>query len=57
MTFLTRFLTFTLIGWVALQVAAKATTADLQERNADAVCIANPNACGLGDGSGAPMDF
>jgi hypothetical protein len=57
MSFLTRFLTFTMIGWVILQVAAKATTADLQEHNADAVCTASPVVCGLGDGSGAPMDF
>jgi hypothetical protein len=57
MTFLTRFLTFTLIGWVALQVAAKATTNEQQEHRADLICLQTPNACGLGDGSGAPMDF
>ena len=47
MRFLTRFLTFTLIGWVAIQVAAKATTNEQQEIRAEMICLQDPTACGL----------
>jgi hypothetical protein len=47
MTYLNRFLTFTLIGWVALQVAAKATTLETHDHRAVVACTASPAACGM----------